>query len=242
MYALCAKPCRRCRAISSVRSPRPNSTKTRLDEVTLDNAGKATLDIESRWAEARSPLQLTVQASLQSLADGRSPAAWSSRSGRPNACRACVACSRARNRQRRSRGIRSAGGDREGHKLAAEDLKVRLVRERRDYYWNYSQSDGWSYNYNEIPHPERGDRQREGWRHRQLNFQVEWGPYRVEVEDPQTGLVSSVRFWAGYRAQDNAEGGAVRPDQSSWPWTNRPMPTGPPPRSRSPHLLPAAVI
>jgi uncharacterized protein YfaS (alpha-2-macroglobulin family) len=42
---------------------------------------------------------------------------------------------------------------------------------------------------------------------------VEWGPYRVEVEDPQTGLVSSERFWAGYRAQDNAEGGAVRPDQ-----------------------------
>ncbi|MPT21819.1 MAG: hypothetical protein E2577_01730, partial [Starkeya sp.] len=34
--------------------------------------------------------------------------------------------------------------------------------------------------------------------------------YRVEVEDPQTGLVSSERFWAGYRAQDNAEGGAAR--------------------------------
>src|SRR5690606_29809772 len=39
--------------------------------------------------------------------------------------------------------------DREGRKLAANDLKVRLVRERRDYYWNYSQSDGWSYNFNE---------------------------------------------------------------------------------------------
>ena len=29
------------------------------------SAGKAVVDIESRWAEARSPLQLTVQASLQ---------------------------------------------------------------------------------------------------------------------------------------------------------------------------------
>lgn len=42
---------------------------------------------------------------------------------------------------------------------------------------------------------------------------MQWGPYRVEVEDPQTGMVSSLRFWAGYRWQDNTEGGAVRPDQ-----------------------------
>ena len=46
-----------------------------------------------------------------------------------------------------------------------------------------------------------------------VSFPVEWGPYRVEVQDPKTGLISSLRFWAGYQAQDNAEGGAVRPDQ-----------------------------
>ncbi|WP_164555938.1 hypothetical protein, partial [Pseudomonas viridiflava] len=39
------------------------------------------------------------------------------------------------------------------------------------------------------------------------------GPYRVEVEDPSTGMISSLRFWAGYRWQDNTDGGAVRPDQ-----------------------------
>src|SRR5690606_30323590 len=46
-----------------------------------------------------------------------------------------------------------------------------------------------------------------------VSFPVEWGPYRVEVLDNQTGLISSLRFWAGYRWQDNADGGAVRPDQ-----------------------------
>ncbi|WP_206019369.1 hypothetical protein, partial [Pseudomonas viridiflava] len=46
-----------------------------------------------------------------------------------------------------------------------------------------------------------------------ISFPVEWGPYRVEVEDPSTGMVSSMRFWAGYRWQDNTDGGAVRPDQ-----------------------------
>ncbi|MHC6227596.1 alpha-2-macroglobulin family protein [Pseudomonas sp. X10] len=186
-----------------------------LDEVTLDNAGQATLDIESRWSEARSPLQLTIQASLQESG------------GRPITRRLEQPIWPAE----RLPGLRglfdgeetdSDGpvefevlvADREGRKLAANDLKVRLVRERRDYYWNYSQSDGWSYNFNEkfLTQSEETVSVKAGSTAK-LNFQVEWGPYRVEVEDPETGLVSSQRFWAGYRAQDNAEGGAVRPDQ-----------------------------
>lgn len=186
-----------------------------LQEVILDNAGKATLDIENRWAEARSPLQLTVQASLQESG------------GRPITRRLEQPIWPAE----RLPGLRglfdgeetdSDGpvefevlvADREGRKLAADNLKVRLIRERRDYYWNYSQSDGWSYDFNEkfLTQNEETVSIKAGSSAR-LSFQVEWGPYRVEVEDPQTGLVSSERFWAGYRAQDNAEGGAVRPDQ-----------------------------
>ncbi|MBF8693735.1 alpha-2-macroglobulin family protein [Pseudomonas fulva] len=186
-----------------------------LDEVTLDQAGKAVLDISSRWAEARSPLQLTVQASLQESG------------GRPITRRLEQPVWPAE----RLPGLRGLfDGDeadsegpvefeflvanREGKKLAADDLKVRLIRERRDYYWNYSQDDGWSYAYNEkfLTQVEETVSVKADATAK-LSFPVEWGPYRVEVEDPQTGLVSSQRFWAGYRAQDNAEGGAVRPDQ-----------------------------
>ncbi|WP_449430024.1 alpha-2-macroglobulin family protein [Pseudomonas putida] len=186
-----------------------------LDEVTLDQAGKAVVDIPSRWAEARSPLQLTVQASLQESG------------GRPITRRLEQPIWPAE----RLPGLRglfdgeetnSDGpvefefllADREGNKLAANDLKVRLIRERRDYYWNYSQNDGWSYAFNEkfLTQSEQTVSVKAGSTAK-LTFQVEWGPYRVEVEDPDTGLVSSERFWAGYRAQDNAEGGAVRPDQ-----------------------------
>lgn len=186
-----------------------------LDELTLDAAGKATLAIESRWSEARSPLQLTVQASLQESG------------GRPITRRLEQPIWPAE----RLPGLRGlfAGeetdgdapvefevlvADREGHKLAADNLKVRLIRERRDYYWNYSENDGWSYNFNEkfLTQSEETVNLKAGAT-ATLSFPVEWGPYRVEVEDPETGLVSSERFWAGYRAQDNAEGGAVRPDQ-----------------------------
>ncbi|CAD5107666.1 alpha-2-macroglobulin family protein [Zestomonas carbonaria] len=186
-----------------------------IDETSLDADGKATLDIESKWAEARSPLKLILQASLQESG------------GRPITRRIVQPVWPAE----RLPGVRGlfdgdsvdADGlaefellvaDSTGRKLAADDLKVRLVRERRDYYWNYSESDGWSYHYNEkyLQLSEETVKVAEGGTAK-VSFPVEWGPYRVEVEDPRTRLVSSLRFWAGYRWQDNAEGGAVRPDQ-----------------------------
>jgi uncharacterized protein YfaS (alpha-2-macroglobulin family) len=186
-----------------------------LEESTLDANGELTLKVESKWAQAKSPLQLILQASLQESG------------GRPITRRLVQPVWPAE----RLPGLRALfDGDQtdgngpaefellvaddEGHKLAADNLKVRLVRERRDYYWNYSESDGWSSRYNEkflnldeeTLSIKQGDTAR-------ISFPVEWGPYRVEVEDPATGMISSLRFWAGYRWQDNAEGGAVRPDQ-----------------------------
>ncbi|PWB29755.1 hypothetical protein DCO48_21655 [Pseudomonas sp. SDI] len=186
-----------------------------LDETTLDDNGDATLSIESKWSEARSPLQLTVQASLQESG------------GRPISRRLeqpIWPAERLPGLRGLFDGEETDGdapaefeflvADRDGNKLAADNLKVRLIQERRDYYWNYSDSDGWSYNYNEkfLTQSEQTLSVKAGSTAK-LNFPVEWGPYRVELEDPQTGVVSSLRFWAGYRAQDNADGGAVRPDQ-----------------------------
>jgi uncharacterized protein YfaS (alpha-2-macroglobulin family) len=186
-----------------------------LDEATLDAQGKTNLAIDSRWSEARSPLQVVLQASLQESG------------GRP-ITRRLVQPVWPADRLPGVRGMfdgENVDGDgpaefevlvadAQGHKLAADALKVRLVRERRDYYWNYSESDGWSYNYNEkyLNLSEETLSVAEGTTAK-VSFPVEWGPYRVEVEDPQTGLVSSLRFWAGYSWQDNTEGGAVRPDQ-----------------------------
>lgn len=186
-----------------------------LEEISLDAQGQAVLSPENRWAEARSPLQLILQASLQESG------------GRPVTRRLVQPVWPAE----RLPGVRglfdgdSTDGDGiaefevlladvQGHKLASDGLDVRLIRERRDYYWVFSDSDGWSYRYNEKP-LNLGEEQvkvAEGGTAK-VSFPVEWGPYRVEVTDPTTGLMSSLRFWAGYAWQDNSEGGAVRPDQ-----------------------------
>ncbi|WP_079203275.1 alpha-2-macroglobulin [Pseudomonas sp. CC6-YY-74] len=186
-----------------------------LDEVKLDEQGQASLSIDSRWAETKSPLQLILQTSLQE-------------SGGRAITRRLIQPVWPAERLPGVRGLFDGEqvdadslaefevlvADAAGNKLAAEQLRVRLIRERRDYYWNFSDSDGWSHNYNEkfLTLNQETLKVAAGGTAR-ISFPVEWGPYRIEVIDAQTGLLSSLRFWAGYRWQDNADGGAVRPDQ-----------------------------
>ena len=186
-----------------------------LEEITLDAQGKATLAVENRWAEVRSPLQLILQASLQESG------------GRPITRRLVQPVWPAE----RLPGLRALFdgdemdgnglaefevllADAAGNKLASDNLQVRLIRERRDYYWSFSEGGGWSHHYNEkfLNQGEERIKLAAGATAR-VSFPVEWGPYRVEVSDPETGITSSLRFWAGYSWQDNAAGGAVRPDQ-----------------------------
>lgn len=105
--------------------------------------------------------------------------------------------------------------DRQGNKLKADDLNARLIYERRDYYWRWSDSEGWSSGYDQkdlVMSDDKINIAKDGTA--KVTVPVSWGAYRLEVVDPSTGLTSSVRFWAGYSWQDNTGGtGAVRPDQ-----------------------------
>ena len=87
------------------------------------------------------------------------------------------------------------------------------MRERSDYYWSFS-GNSWSYHHNQkdLVIEERAQSTPADGVAR-VSFPVETGPYRIELVDNSSGVRSSLRFWAGYDWQDNAEGGAVRPDQ-----------------------------
>lgn len=101
-----------------------------------------------------------------------------------------------------------------GEKKAVSGLQVRLIRERRDYYWDWLESEGWQSRFDQkdllegeqtldLKADETG----------KVTFPVEWGAYRLEVKAPNDAI-SSVRFWAGYSWQDNSDGsGAARPDR-----------------------------
>jgi len=205
--------------------------KRSLDDVDekLDENGKLQLNVESSWAESHSPLSLILQASL--LETGGRPVTRRATQSiwpapalpgiRPLFNSESVYDYRT-DRYRDEPTVPENGlaefdvvyANPQGEKLAAQDLDVRLIHERRDYFWSFSDSEGWQSRYDQKDLQE--DEQRitiAAGGSQKISFPVEWGTYRLEVHAGEN-IVSSVRFNAGYWWQDNTDGtGALRPDQ-----------------------------
>ncbi|OCG27620.1 hypothetical protein A9G11_12815 [Gilliamella sp. wkB108] len=104
----------------------------------------------------------------------------------------------------------------EGQKLATDNLKARIVRERRNYYWTWSSNNGWRQEYNEKDFTlseEKLSIAKDGTA--KVSYQPDnYGSYRIEVVDTRSNIISSVRFWSGYDWEDNTNGtNSVHPDQ-----------------------------
>ncbi|HPA02070.1 MAG TPA: alpha-2-macroglobulin [Chiayiivirga sp.] len=102
----------------------------------------------------------------------------------------------------------------EGKFVAAQNLAVKLVRELRDYHWNWVDGSGWNTDFT---------RRHETIAETTLNFdgttpakfsaRVEWGEYRLEVTDPSTGLTLLYPFTAGWSWNNDNQGIDARPDK-----------------------------
>ncbi len=202
-----------------------------LDEasLTLDEKGRGEVTTSSQWQEAHSPLQVILQASL--LESGGRPvtrraeqAIWPAPELpgiRPQFASKAVYDYRTDTTVNQpivdedsQAAFDIVYANAQGERKAVEGLQVRLIRERRDYYWNWSEDEGWKSQFDQkdlvegeeslnLKADETG----------KVSFPVEWGAYRLEVKGPND-TISSVRFWAGYSWQDNSDGsGAARPDR-----------------------------
>ncbi|OTA15246.1 hypothetical protein Xvie_02912 [Xenorhabdus vietnamensis] len=204
-----------------------------LDEfdLTLDSEGKTNLSVSNNnWKSVTSPVTVIVQASL--LESGGRPvtrraeqAIWPAEKlvgVRPLFNKKVIYDYRTgRDENRYNVDENSLAefeivyADASGKKYAASELKARLIYERRDYYWRWSDSTGWDSGYDQkdlVMADEHVQTTENGTA--KISFPVDWGTYRIEVFNPQNQLVTSLNFWAGYSWQDNTGGtGAVRPDQ-----------------------------
>jgi len=101
-----------------------------------------------------------------------------------------------------------------GELLGGSPLKLTLVRERRDYHWVYDSQGGWRFNYTERQeNAETRDLPLEAGKATRLDVPVEWGNYRVELYDPDTGLTMRYPFYAGWSWGDDNRGQEARPDK-----------------------------
>ena len=96
--------------------------------------------------------------------------------------------------------------DGDGRAIAKPGLSYRLVKEDWDYQWYYSEN---TWDYNVVV---RDDTQETGKldvaaeKPAMVEAKVDWGHYRLEVFDPESGSASSVRFYAGWWAQPGTAG------------------------------------
>lgn len=103
--------------------------------------------------------------------------------------------------------------DAQGRMRPASGLRVTLVRERRDYHWDYDEDDGWDYAFTRRFENVSTQAVDVGADAAKVEFPVEWGEYRIDVYDPQTKLTSRYPFTAGWSWNDENRGVDARPDK-----------------------------
>ncbi len=104
--------------------------------------------------------------------------------------------------------------DAAGTRLPAAALEAALVREHRDYRWTFVDGRGWTSDFSRRSEQvETRTLALAGEKPGRLDFNVEWGEYRLEIRDPETGLVTRLPFTAGWSWSDENRGLDARPDK-----------------------------
>ena len=193
-----------------------------LEDTKLDKNGSYTLSIPSRWQDIKAPITLNATSSLYE-SGGRPVSRLHGVSIWPEVSLPGIRPS-FKNNNPESNSTVSVDlviADQTGNKLASDDVQIKLVREDRNYFWVYSEHRGWHYEWTDKEFAELTDTVKisEG-ESTKYEFPVDWGSYRLEVLDTNTGALSSLRFYAGYnwyeRWQRNQQGsGGARPDEVS---------------------------
>ena len=100
----------------------------------------------------------------------------------------------------------------DGQLLGASDLQATLVKEEREYYWEYDENRGWTHNFSENRYPVyRQDLSIDAGKTATISVPVEYGSYYLEITDPLTGLTTRYRFLAGWRHAEDPD--STRPDK-----------------------------
>ncbi|MGR6872481.1 alpha-2-macroglobulin family protein [Pseudomonas sp. HK3] len=184
----------------------------------MDIDGKKTLTIPSRWQSAKSPLAVNVFASLYE-SGGRPITRKHTAVVLPE--KAIVGIRPLFNEYAPANGqamFEIIKTDNSEKKLAASDLGITLIREDRRYYWEYNSHQGWHYEYTEKEFPEiTSSSSIQSNATTTINLPVEYGQYRLEISDPETGYITSFKFragnnWYSWWRDNDSNGQSAKPD------------------------------
>ncbi len=188
----------------------------KTDDIELDDTGHGTIMVDHQYAKAQSPLKIRLHTSLyesggRPVSRVKTYLVWPAETlvgvrplwkGKQPDAESLVE-------------FEVVKANAAAALLEAKGLEVSLIREYPDYYWEYSASSGWEriVNYQHYPVAQAKLDIAAGGKAK-INFPVEWGPYRLEIVDPDTGLKTAHRFSAGWSWWGRGAGRkGNRPDQ-----------------------------
>ena len=196
-----------------------------LPESKLDDKGKGTIEVDTAPFKAASPLSVLVSASL--LESGGRPVVRSiTRNVWP--AQRLIAVRPLFDQdvagEGRPAGFEAIRVDGAGAFAPVENAPLRLYKENRQYYWRYDDQRGWNSGFTENDELVES---RLLTLHDRATFDVpvDYGRYRLEIQDPQTGVTLRYRFYAGWGAQDD-EAAGNRPDRVQMKLENVPVRDG----------------
>lgn len=183
-----------------------------LDETALDDKGSADVTVPVELGEVNSPMR--VRASLSLLESGGRPVVRSvERMYWP--APALIAVRPAFDRDVAREGSMAqfelVRVDANGKFVPLPEAGFKLFKENREYYWRYDDQRGWNSGFTESEELVQSGKLALKAR-ATLTLPVDWGRYRLEVNDASTGQTIRYRFYAGWGAQ-SAEDIGNRPDR-----------------------------
>ena len=185
-----------------------------LTDSQLDEQGKMNLEIPSNWQTIKSPIVIRVTSSLFETG-GRAVKRQAKYRVWPAETLIGIRPDSDEPQANALAGFDIINADKLGQLHEAQQLQVSLIKQRRDYYWEYNDSGEWEMEYSEKQYPifqQTLSITKEG--KARLEVPVEWGLYRLEITNPATSLTTSVEFNAGGSwYSDNQQSRIARPDK-----------------------------
>jgi len=194
------------------------TTSFTSDDIRLDETGKGEIQVKNQWRKVKSPHWVTANVSLYD-SGGRPVVRNTSRQVWPAPQLVGI---------RNLSGIKDDPGrvpndstaefevalaDGQGTLLAARGLKATVIREHREYYWEFKNNE-WHWGTTSQFYPvDRFTFDIEQGKKARVSFPVKWGGYRLEIMNPGTGLTSAYTIWAGWEPESRGKGGMNRPDR-----------------------------
>ncbi len=183
-------------------------------DLALDKEGELALEVPTRWEWAKSPLSVLVAVDLFESGGRPVTRAIDNTIWPAKALTGIRPLFKNKVAKPGPVGFEIVKANQKGEIIPAKGLIVNLIKEDRDYYWQYNESTGWEYNFTQKTYTYLTDSlDLDKDKPTSYSPLLSRGRYVISIKDPETGLITSLRFRVGSWWYEDRTAKSARPDK-----------------------------